>query len=139
MGHRKLTERERDRMADICAFGPLPYKHDADDALFELGLIHWYDDEEKTAVEYNSETLFYGKDGSILPEWYGTSPENDLSDRITIEIDFRCKFSVAEHGCQTREEAVRDALDEWQRIKDTINNVLDYVTIVEASEPVVRP
>jgi hypothetical protein len=61
--------------------------------------------------------------------------KDELGEAITIEIDFRCKFSIAEYGCLTREEAVRDALEEWRRIKDTINNVLDYVSIVEVSEP----
>ncbi len=65
--------------------------------------------------------------------------KDDPGEGVTIEIDFRCKFSISEYGCLTREEAVRDALEEWQRIKDTINNVLDYISVVEVSEPVVTP
>ncbi len=68
--HRKLTEKERDRMIDVIASGPLTYRSAIDDELFKLGLIEWYDRDPKTnAVDYSGKP-FYANNGRILPEWY---------------------------------------------------------------------
>ncbi len=70
VSHRKLTEKERDRMIDVIASGPLTYRPAIDDELFKLGLIEWYDRDPKTnAVDYSGKP-FYANNGRILPEWY---------------------------------------------------------------------
>lgn len=66
--HRKLTEKERDRMIDLWASGPLTYRPDIDNELMKLGLVQWYDD-TREAVDTTG-VQFYDKSGRILPEWY---------------------------------------------------------------------
>jgi hypothetical protein len=68
--HRKLMKKERDRMIDLCASGPLTYNPRIDLELFKLGLIVWYDECVMDAVEHNPDVPFYGPCGRILPEWY---------------------------------------------------------------------
>ncbi len=137
MTHRKLTEKERDRMIDMCASGPLDYIPRIDDELMRLGLVQMWDGTDD-AVEHTS-VPFYAGDGSILPEWYDFKAERHREPpEVEIIIDFKCRFSIVQHGCPTREAAVSEAMQEWERIKDTINNVLDYVSITEVSEPVVK-
>ncbi len=137
MVHRKLTEKERDRMIDMCASGPLNYTPEIDDALIKLGLVQAYDD-IGDAVEHTG-MPFYAGNGRILPEWYDFIAErHGAPQEVEIVIDFKCRFSIAQSGCPTEEAAIADAMDEWERIKDTINNVLDYVRITEVSKPVVK-
>lgn len=69
--HRKLTEREMERMVDVCASGPLDYRPVVDVQLLELGLLVWWDGMVGGAVEHNPETPFYAENGRILKEWYG--------------------------------------------------------------------
>ncbi len=71
--HRKLIEKERDRMINICASGPLSYIRKIDDELFKLGLIVWWDDCVMDAVEHNPNVPFYSSNGRILKEWYDFS------------------------------------------------------------------
>lgn len=105
----------------------------------QLGLARWYDEEKKDTVEWNTKTPLFARDGSILPEWYDFKAErHGEPPEVEIIIDFRCRFSIAQSGCDTREAAIADAMQEWERIKDTINNVVDYVSITEVSKPVVR-
>jgi hypothetical protein len=66
--HRKLTEKERDRMIDMLASGPLDYKPSIDNELMKLGLVQFWDG-TKDAVE-GTEKPFYAGNGRILPEWY---------------------------------------------------------------------
>ncbi len=73
MLHRKLTEKERDRMIDMCASGPLDYIPKIDDELIRLGLVQLWDD-TKDAVEHTG-MPFYAENGSILPEWYDFKAE----------------------------------------------------------------
>lgn len=86
--HRQLTEKERDRMIDIYASGPLTYIPAIDDPLFLLGLIEMYDSEEPpfAVVAKHNEDFFYAKDGSVLPEWYGKRKENKVTE-IPAEMD----------------------------------------------------
>ncbi len=70
--HRRLTSRERDRMIDLYASGPLTYIKKIDDPLFELGLLQFYDDSDTLeSVEPKLDSkLFFAENGSVLPEWY---------------------------------------------------------------------
>lgn len=78
--HRRLTEKERDRMLNMAASGPLSYRPEIDDALMELDLIQWYDeDPSNLAVEWNINMPLFDKTGRILREWYDFQRE-------TIEI-----------------------------------------------------
>ena len=75
MAHRKLTEKELDRMLDIAASGPLSYRPRIDDALMELGLLQWYDeDPSNLSVEWNTSVPFFAKNGRVLEEWYDFKP-----------------------------------------------------------------
>lgn len=129
--HRKLTEKELNRMLDMAASGPLGYRPEIDDALMELSLVQWYDDDPSNqSVEWNTNAPLFDESGGILKEWY------DPDAPIEIEIDFKCKFSIAQFGDLTREEALQDALREWVGARDKISDI-DYITITEISEPVV--
>jgi hypothetical protein len=124
----------------MAACGPLIYVPEKDDALMQLGLAQWYDEDAKDTVEWNTKIPLFARDGSILPEWYDfkAAAEHGEPPEVEITIDFKCRFSIVQHGCPTREAAVADAMQEWERIKSTINNVLDYVRITEVSKPVVK-
>jgi len=75
MAHRKLTEKELDRMLDIAASGPLSYRPWIDDALMELGLLQWYDeDPSNLSVEWNTSVPFFAKNSRVLEEWYDFKP-----------------------------------------------------------------
>lgn len=89
--HRQLTERERDRMIDIYASGPLSYLREIDDQLFLLDLICFYDSTKETeAVEAKHDTdYFFSKDGSVLPEWYVKEKEGTGSDILPEMDEFR--------------------------------------------------
>lgn len=55
----------------MTARGPLGYKPEIDDALMELGLIQWYDEDPSTlAVDRNYGVKLFREDGQTLPEWY---------------------------------------------------------------------
>lgn len=95
--HRRLTERERDRMIDMYASGPLTYKPEIDDALFELGLVQWYDEaEDNRSVEpkHGSEH-FYTRNGSVLPEWYGP----DKPDNMALPEGMTCRHCALFKHC----------------------------------------
>lgn len=82
--HRKLTEKERDRMIDVIASGPLTYRPAIDDELFKLGLIEWYDRDPKTnAVDYSGKP-FYANNGRILPEWYEFKQETSVKVELNL-------------------------------------------------------
>jgi len=85
--HRQLTEKERNRMIDIYASGPLTYIQEIDNQLFLLGLIDHYDSdpETKAVVAKHDSNLFYAKDGSVLPEWY--EAKKDEVPETPIEMD----------------------------------------------------
>jgi hypothetical protein len=86
--HRQLTEKERDRMIDIYSSGPLTYIPEIDDQLFLLGLIDHYDSDPETkavVAKYDS-NLFYAKDGSVMPEWYGGAKKEEVPE-TPIEMD----------------------------------------------------
>jgi len=88
--HRQLTEKERDRMIDIYASGPLSYIHEIDDPLFSLGLISFYDSAKETeaVVAKHDGDYFFAKNGSVLPEWYGRKKEGPGSDTFAFpEMD----------------------------------------------------
>jgi hypothetical protein len=86
--HRQLTEKERDRMIDIYASGPLTYIPSIDDPLFSLGLIQYYDTTAPVlSVEAKySENFFYAENGTIKPEWYGKRKEDEVPE-TQIEMD----------------------------------------------------
>lgn len=69
MEYKKLSEREKNRMVDICAEAPLEYIPFIDDRLMDLGLIIWWNKDEKTEVVHNPKVPFYEEDGKILPKW----------------------------------------------------------------------
>ncbi len=86
--HRQLTEKERDRMIDIYASGPLTYVPEIDNPLMLLGLVKFYDtDPSNLSVEAKcSENLFYDEDGTVKPEWYGKLKEAKEAE-IPVEMD----------------------------------------------------
>ena len=76
--HRKLTEKERDRMIDLHASAPLTYRPSIDDKLMKLGLVQFWDN-TPDAVE-NTDVPFYDNSGRILPEWYDFKAETARHD-----------------------------------------------------------
>ncbi len=88
--HRQLTERERDRMIDIYASGPLSYIREIDDQLFLVDLLSFYDSTEETeaVVAKHDADHFFAKNGSVLPEWYGKEKEG-ISDTLPEMDEFR--------------------------------------------------
>jgi folate-dependent tRNA-U54 methylase TrmFO/GidA len=89
--HRQLTEKERDRMADVYASGPLTYIPEIDDQLFLLGLLQFYDTTAPIlSVEAkNSENFFYAENGTVRTEWYGKPEESKVPDDIMEMNEFR--------------------------------------------------
>lgn len=90
MNHRKLTERERDRMISVYASGPLTYVPPLDNPLIDLGLLAFYDDtiETEAVVAKQPTDFFYAQNGTVLPEWYGED-EKDKQDPIPEMDEFR--------------------------------------------------
>lgn len=80
--HRLLTEKERDRMTDIYASGPLTYIPSIDDQLFLHDLIDFYDSDQETkaVVAKHESNFFYAEDGSVLPEWYGKGKADTIPE-----------------------------------------------------------
>lgn len=104
--HRKLTERERNRMMNIYASGPLTYKPEIDDPLFELDLISFYDSTEETeAVEAKHGTEhFYAKDGGVLKEWYGPDkPKDDMALPEGMTCRHCAMFNYCSKYCGAKE------------------------------------
>ncbi|WAM22738.1 MAG: hypothetical protein OI715_01170 (plasmid) [Candidatus Methanoperedens sp.] len=86
--HRKLKEKERDRMIDLYASGPLSYRSEIDGALFLLGLVEFYDSDPQTkaVVAKLDSKFFFVKNGTVLTEWYGEPKEESVPD-TPIEMD----------------------------------------------------
>ena len=102
--HRKLTERERDRMVDVYASGPLTYRPEIDDPLFGLDLISFYDFYELTekdrAVEAkHGEEYFYAKNGSVLKEWYGPDKPEPLYSDMKLPPGMACQHCASFSRC----------------------------------------
>ncbi|MDD5615005.1 MAG: hypothetical protein PHH85_02250 [Candidatus Methanoperedens sp.] len=97
--HRKLTEKERNRMVDIYTSGPLYYKPEIDDPLFALDLIGFYDegDEPKAVEAKHEESFFYAKNGSVLPEWYDPDPKP--KDEMKLPPGMTCEHCTSFSRC----------------------------------------
>ncbi|MGB8216292.1 MAG: hypothetical protein WCE94_03230 [Candidatus Methanoperedens sp.] len=86
--HRQLTEKERDRMIDVYASGPLTYRPKIDDPLFLLGMLQYYESGSPIlSVEAKQkESFFYEKNGIVKTEWYGKRKEIEEPE-TPIEMD----------------------------------------------------
>ncbi len=109
MAHRKLTERERDRMLDMCASGPLDYTPSIDNNLILMDLVRWWDG-MWDAVEHNPDMPFFADNGSILPEWYDFRAKERGEPRA---VTFSTSYVI--EGVETDEEAIEQAEERLAR------------------------
>ncbi len=136
--HRQLTEKERDRMIDIYASGPVTYIPEKDDQLFLLDLISFYDSaEEMEAVVAKHDTdFFYSENGSVLPEWYGKGKENTLSE---FDIIFhKGKPVLLLEVANAFHTEINDLLDEYFQESNGFFGDTDFVNHLKSKKIRVR-
>jgi len=110
--HRKLTERERNRMINVYASGPLTYVQPLDDRLMELDLLEFYDGtvETEAVVAKHPTGFFFAENGTVLPEWY--IKEEKPEEEVPIEMD-----AFREMAADVIDEVTDAILEEYPDLK----------------------
>ncbi|MFZ2411030.1 MAG: hypothetical protein WAW23_05630 [Candidatus Methanoperedens sp.] len=98
MAHRKLTERERDRMINLHASAPLGYIPAIDDELIKLGLVQFWDETQN--VVDSTDIPFYGANGRILPEWCDFKAEKQ--EKTALISSYHCTKCECNHRTGTK-------------------------------------
>jgi len=127
--HRKLTERERDRMISVYASGPLTYVPPLDDPLIELDLLSFYDDtaESEAVVAKHNTDFFYAPNGTVLPEWYGDEKKATAPEEIPEMDAFReMAADVIDYVTETIQEEYPDLKPKKEFLEESSDAAILY-------------